>query len=50
MGTDTGNLENENTVIIQEVVDLTKEALVATNSNMLQRNASDQALIDEKLR
>lgn len=35
VGTNASNLEDENTIIVQEVVDLTQERLVATNTDVL---------------
>jgi hypothetical protein len=35
MGTDTSNLEDEDTVVVQKVIYLTKEGLVPTDANVL---------------
>ena len=35
VGTNTSNLEDKNTIIVQEVVDLTEERLVATDTDVL---------------
>lgn len=40
MRTDTGDLEDESTIIVQEIIDLTKECLVTTDTNVLNMQMS----------
>ena len=45
MRANAGDLEHEDTIIIKEVVDLTEEALVATNADVLHRIISKTCVI-----
>ena len=35
VGTNTSDLEDEDTIVVEKVIDLSEECLVPTNSNML---------------
>lgn len=42
MRADTGDLENEDTVVVKKIVNLAEEGLVATDTDVLQDKVSTQ--------